>query len=208
MLAQYTMFVIGNIVSGKSSACRYLASLGGRYIDLDQLAKDLYVPGSQLVDDIAREFGIEVLSETEGIDRSALARIAFATPENTARLNAIVHPYVREALDRLLDPCCCMPRITTYPFTVVEVSVPAAVEDLFSMADDVVAISVPRDLRRKRALGRGMSLQDFERRADSQPTDDEISRMASVVIDNSGSTVDLERKLRELLVSRGVLDET
>ena len=204
ILAHYTMFVIGNIASGKSSACRYLAALGGRYIDLDELAKNLYVPGSQLVDDIAREFGIEVLSETEGIDRSALARLAFATPENAELLNAIVHPYVREALDRLLEPCCCMPVTEKYPFTVIEVSVPAAVKDSFSLADDIVAISVSLDVRRARALGRGMSLFDFERRAGSQPSDDEILSMATVVIDNSGSQDELERRLRELLLSRGV----
>ena len=44
----FTVFVLGNIASGKSTACRYFESRGAMLIDLDELAKSLYVP------DIAR----------------------------------------------------------------------------------------------------------------------------------------------------------
>ena len=45
----FTVFVLGNIASGKSTACRYLESHGAMLIDLDELAKSLYVPGSEIV---------------------------------------------------------------------------------------------------------------------------------------------------------------
>ena len=48
-----TFFLIGNIASGKSTAARYLERRGAMRIDLDQLAKDLYQPGSAVVDAIA-----------------------------------------------------------------------------------------------------------------------------------------------------------
>ena len=53
----FTVFVLGNIASGKSTACRYLESRGAMLIDLDDLAKSLYVPGSDLVGALAEEFG-------------------------------------------------------------------------------------------------------------------------------------------------------
>ena len=45
----FTVFVLGNIASGKSTACRYFESRGAMLIDLDELAKSLYVPGSCLL---------------------------------------------------------------------------------------------------------------------------------------------------------------
>ena len=57
----FTVFVLGNIASGKSTACRYLESRGAMLIDLDELAKSLYVPGSDIVNALAEEFGWDIL---------------------------------------------------------------------------------------------------------------------------------------------------
>ena len=57
----FTVFVLGNIASGKSTACRYLESHGAMLIDLDELAKSLYVPGSDIVNALAEEFGWDIL---------------------------------------------------------------------------------------------------------------------------------------------------
>lgn len=57
----FTVFVLGNIASGKSTACRYFESRGAMLIDLDELAKSLYVPGSDIVNTLADEFGWDIL---------------------------------------------------------------------------------------------------------------------------------------------------
>ena len=57
----FTVFVLGNIASGKSTACRYFESRGAMLIDLDELAKSLYVPGSDIVNALADEFGWDIL---------------------------------------------------------------------------------------------------------------------------------------------------
>ena len=88
----FTVFVLGNIASGKSTACRYLESHGAMLIDLDELAKSLYVPGSDIVNALAEEFGWDILDEEGGIRRSILASRAFASPDSVARLNGLVHP--------------------------------------------------------------------------------------------------------------------
>lgn len=104
----FTVFVLGNIASGKSTACRYLESHGAMLIDLDELAKSLYVPGSDIVNALAEEFGWDILDEEGGIRRSILASRAFASPDSVARLNDLVHPVLIEQLSlRILDPVCC-----------------------------------------------------------------------------------------------------
>lgn len=200
-----TLFLIGNIASGKSTAARYLERRGALRIDLDELAKDLYQPGSAVVDEIAAEFGWDVVNANGGIDRAVLADRAFATPEDTARLNAIVHPVVLEQLGlRLLPANCCSVMVPEHPFAVVEVSAPEGFEDAFALADEVVAITAPLEVRRVRAIERGMDADDFDRRAECQPSDERLLALATRSIDNSAADDSLFDSLDALLEELGV----
>lgn len=200
-----TLFLIGNIASGKSTAARYLERRGALRIDLDELAKDLYQPGSAVVDEIAAEFGWDVVNANGGIDRAVLADRAFATPEDTARLNAIVHPVVLEQLGlRLLPANCCSVMVPEHPFAVVEVSALEGFEDAFALADEVVAITAPLEARRVRAIERGMDADDFDRRAECQPSDERLLALATRSIDNSAADDSLFDSLDALLEELGV----
>lgn len=200
-----TLFLIGNIASGKSTAARYLQRRGALRIDLDELAKDLYQPDSAVVDEIAAEFGWDVVNANGGIDRAVLADRAFATPEDTARLNAIVHPVVLEQLGlRLLPANCCSVMVPEHPFAVVEVSAPEGFEDAFALADEVVAITAPLEARRVRAIERGMDADDFDRRAECQPSDERLLALATRSIDNSAADDSLFDSLDALLEELGV----
>ncbi len=200
-----TLFLIGNIASGKSTAARYLERRGALRIDLDELAKALYQPGSAVVDEIAAEFGWDVVNANGGIDRAVLADRAFATPEDTARLNAIVHPVVLEQLGlRLLPANCCSVMVPEHPFAVVEVSAPEGFEDAFALADEVVAITAPLEARRVRAIERGMDADDFDRRAECQPSDERLLALATRSIDNSAADDSLFDSLDALLEELGV----
>lgn len=200
-----TLFLIGNIASGKSTAARYLERRGALRIDLDELAKALYQPGSAVVDEIAAEFGWDVVNANGGIDRAVLADRAFATPEDTARLNAIVHPVVLEQLGlRLLPANCCSVMVPEHQFAVVEVSAPEGFEDAFALADEVVAITAPLEARRVRAIERGMDADDFDRRAECQPSDERLLALATRSIDNSAADDSLFDSLDALLEELGV----
>ena len=200
-----TLFLIGNIASGKSTAARYLERRGALRIDLDELAKDLYQPGSAVVDEIAAEFGWDVVNANGGIDRAVLADRAFATPEDTARLNAIVHPVVLEQLGlRLLPANCCSVMVPEHRLAVVEVSAPEGFEDAFALADEVVAITAPLEVRRVRAIERGMDADDFVRRAVCQPSGERLLALATRAIDNSAADDSLFDSLDALLEELGV----
>lgn len=203
----FTLFLLGNIASGKSSAARYLESRGAMRIDLDQLAKDLYQPGSQVVNDLCERFGYDILTPDGTVQKALLADRAFATPEDTADLNAIVHPYLVDQLSLRLLPTCCTVEEPRCRFAVVEVSAPGSFCDAFSLADEVMTIDVPCDLRRERAIVRGMSVDDFERRNALQPTDAELRDLADVIIDNSGDVSALESQLDSWLSAHDFAEE-
>lgn len=201
----FTIFLIGNIASGKSCAARYLECRGALRIDLDELAKGLYQPGSQLVADIADAFGWDVLDGRGGIRRDVLACRAFASPEEAERLNGLVRPALLHQLGlRLLPANCCSTVVPDHPVAVVEVSVPRGFEDAFGLADGIVAITAPLELRRRRAIERGMDGADFDRRAEAQPSEDELCAMADAVIDNSAADDSLFRALDAYLAEHGV----
>lgn len=201
----FTVFVIGNIASGKSTATRYLESLGARRVDLDVLAKDLYIPGTELVQRLAEAFGWDILDELGCIRPARLASRAFASPEQTDRLNAIVHPAVLEQLSKMLLPVpCCSVYVPVAPLTVVEVSAAASFTDAFGLADEVIAVTAPLEVRRARAIERGMSAEDFDARASIQPTEDELCALATCVIDNTAADDSLYAKLDMWLEEHGV----
>lgn len=194
-----TVFLIGNIASGKSTASRYLESKGAERIDLDRLAKSLYVPGSHVVNELACEFGPSILDPRGGIDTAALARVAFSSPERTSRLSAITHPYVLHALqDRLFDPS------SETHLKVVEVTAPADFVDAFVLADLVVTIAAPLAVRRARAIERGMDPADFDARAAAQPSDAVLDAMADVRIDNTAADDSLFQELDRIVLREGL----
>ena len=49
----------------------------------------------------------------------------------------------------------------------------------------MIAVSAPLEVRRERAIARGMSVVDFDARASVQPSEDEIIAMADHCIDNT-----------------------
>ena len=202
----FTVFVLGNIASGKSTACRYLKSHGAMLIDLDELAKSLYVPGSDIVNALA-EFGWDILDGEGGVRRNILASRAFVSPDAVARLNSIVHPVLIEQLSlRILDPVCCTVSSPRYPFAVVEVSAPTGFEDAFGLADEILVISAPLAVRRERAIHRGMRSSDFDARSACQPDEASLCNLATTVIDNAAGDISLFEQLDAWLARHGFGD--
>lgn len=201
----YSIFLIGNIASGKSSAAAYFERRGARRIDLDSVCKNMYVPGSAIVDDLIEAFGLDILSSDGGINTSKLAARAFVDSDSTNKLNSIVHPFIAQYVAQVLLPSnCCSTLVPDFPLTVVELSVASEYCDLLPLADEVLAISAPEDVRRDRAIARGMSPADANRRISVQPAERDLIALATTVIVNDGSEAALYEKLDTWLRDRSI----
>ncbi len=185
----------GGIAAGKSVAARRFAALGATLVDADVLAREAVAPGSAGLDAVVDAFGVGVLDGHGGLDRPALARIVFSDAAARAQLDAIVHPVVRrlsaerEAAAVALDPGA-----------VVVHDIPLLVET--GRADDfhvVVVVHAPAVLRVERLVRlRGMTREEAEARVAAQARDDARLAAADVVLDGTGSDVDLERQVDDL----------
>jgi dephospho-CoA kinase len=86
----------GGIASGKSRVLRRLAAAGLETLDLDRIGHEVMAPGGPAYGDVVLAFGPGILAADGTVDRKRLGAVVFADPAARARLDAIVHPRVRE----------------------------------------------------------------------------------------------------------------
>ena len=191
----YTVLLAGGIGSGKSTVARELEALGCRRIDLDQLSREVLRPGSVVLQQIADAFGSDVVSPKTGeLNRRLLAERAFATQADAERLEAIELPAIRALLAQRLEELASSQRPPE--ICVVEVPLLDRMGEGISLADEVLVVSCPLELRRKRAIERGMDGDDFDARVANQPSDEWLRAHATCVIENDGSYEDLVNRVR------------
>ncbi len=182
----------GGIGAGKSTVAALLAGRGAVIVDADQIAREIVQPGSPALDALVAEFGDDILNEDGTLARARLAARAFADPEGTGRLNAIMHPRIRDEGQR---------RISAQPDAqVVVYDMPLLVETgQADLVDVVVVVDVPVDTQIARAVGqRGLEEADVRRRIAAQATRAERLAAADVVIDNSGTEAQTRAQVEDL----------
>ncbi len=89
----------GGIGSGKSTVAGLFAARGVPVIDADEIARRLAAPGQPAYREIVALFGPAILDPDQRIDRNQLRRRVFEQPAERLRLEAILHPEVRRAME-------------------------------------------------------------------------------------------------------------
>ena len=89
-----TLGITGRSGCGKSTVTAVFAARGIPLADADQLSREILLPGSPLLPQLAECFGADVIKEDGTLDRRLLADRAFATPEGKAALDALTHPEI------------------------------------------------------------------------------------------------------------------
>ena len=180
----------GGIGSGKSAVAEFLEVCGAVIIDSDQLARDVIERGTEGFEAILTAFGDTVLTDGE-IDRSTLADIVFHDENQRKKLEAIIHPLVREAAESL------MKKLPTD--SVVINQIPLLVESNGAKRfDHVITVSASEELRRQRLLQRGLKDYEITKRIQAQVDDAAREEIADSIIKNEGSLEDLERIVENL----------
>jgi dephospho-CoA kinase len=187
----------GGIAMGKSHAARAFRAFGVPVFDADAAVHELLAPGGGAIRAVAAAFPGS-LSEMQGIDRAALGRLVFADPVARRRLEAILHPRVREAEGRFLARCCRDGR------RIVVLDIPLLLETGGERrCDRVAVVSAPAWLQVQRAMARpGMTAARLDAIRASQLPDRLKRRRADFVIvsglDRGATVRQIGAVLREL----------
>ncbi|MDT0276955.1 dephospho-CoA kinase [Blastococcus goldschmidtiae] len=178
----------GGIGSGKSTVAGLLAERGAVVVDADRIAREVVEPGTPGLAAIVDAFGESVLAADGSLDRPALASVVFTDPAARARLDAIVHPLVRERSVQLIAAAS--------PDAVLVNDVPLLVETgQAGTYDLVLVVQADLETRLARLVERGTSREDAHARIAAQATDEERRAAADVVLDNSGTLEQLAEQV-------------
>ena len=202
--------ITGGIGSGKSVIAKQLRQMGYEVYDTDSEAKRLIVEDAHVREQITALFGPEAYKDgvyqtafvaQQVFNANSLSPIANSPSPNPllARLNAIVHPAVREDILR---------RFTSPPFRgeseggllFIECAI-LYTAHLDELCDKVVVVTAPEEVRLARTIARDHSDIDKVRaRMRAQNVEEDIRR-ADIIINNDGNTpipILCEQILKEL----------
>jgi dephospho-CoA kinase len=188
-----TIGLTGGIGSGKSTVAQLLGARGAAFVSADLVGHRSYRKGTPTYERLVEAFGDEIIGADGEIDRQKLGRRVFADPEERRRLNDIVWPAMAEMMARDLDEF----RAKGTQVTVLEAAI--LLEAGWQWLVDEVWVVVATT---QTAIGRleaaGMDREHAEARIRSQLSNEERIFQADVVIENNGSTAELEKTVEAL----------
>jgi dephospho-CoA kinase len=164
----------GGLASGKSKVRELLDGAGVLTIDADRVGHRVLESDGPAFADVASRWP-EVVRNGE-IDRSALADVVFNDPAELAALEAITHPHIFDMISAQVE----------------EVDGPVVVETPIlghSLGTEWrrLVVDCRDDVRLKRAIDRGMRLDDARARMSRQPSREKWLSVADLVLPNHGS---------------------
>ncbi|MGG3839333.1 dephospho-CoA kinase [Paenibacillus thiaminolyticus] len=192
----------GGIASGKSTVSRLLVERGALLVDADRIAREIVLPGSPALDQIADRFGADMLLPDGSLDRKRLGNVVFSNAAARKALEEITHPAIRQEM------ITQMRRLEEeHPQSLVVVDVPLLYESgLTDRFEEIVVVYVPQAIQLERLMRRdGLTEAEASERLLSQ-WDIEMKReRADYVIDNSNGIEETGQQVEQFWLQKGLL---
>lgn len=171
----------GGIGSGKSYVVRIFEKLGIHAYDSDSRAKALYDEDCELLKNVARLAGSDVLKPDGSLDRTLFASRIFSDSSLLSKVEELVHPAVVADFNKWMQ---CQ----TSDFVIFESAIFLQKPCLAHLADKVLTVTAPKEARLERAQRRDKSdAEAVRRRMASQWSDEELIAKSDFVIVNDGT---------------------
>ncbi|MDR2458435.1 MAG: dephospho-CoA kinase [Clostridiales Family XIII bacterium] len=196
--------ITGGIGSGKSTVSRFLVKNFWTVLDADKIAKEVCSAGKPALKKIQNVFGEKSINIYEELDRRYISRIVFSDKDNLEKLNAIVHQYIFEYIDSRIEIAKQYLRESKQKIKVLEkifIDAPLLIESgLDKKCNEVWLITADRKKRIERAMSNyGLTKDEVIKRIDVQISDDKKKKYADFIIENNGSILELEEKIKSKL---------
>ncbi len=203
-MARQTSFIVGltgGIGTGKTRVADLLRDLGAAVECADRITREQQAPESPGLAAIVEAFGEEYLTPQGELDRARLGKLVFDDRDARVRLNRIMHPLVTgEYMRRTQEH---LHRGT--PVVVLDIALLLEGRRVGRGAgavlpfDVIVLVYAREDQQLERVMARdGLSREDALARIRAQLPIEEKRQLADVVIDNTSSWEDTEKRVREL----------
>ncbi len=187
----------GGVGMGKSTAADFLRQRGLEVVDTDEIARRVVTPGQPAVREIAATFGDHVVDSSGQLRRETLAQIVFADDMARRRLEAILHPRIRELW--LAETRRWRATGVAQGVVVIPLLFETGAEAEF---DATLCLACSAATQRERLVERGWSEEEAARRNRAQwPVEKKMGRSTYVVWNEAGLAVlaaQLDRVLKQI----------
>jgi dephospho-CoA kinase len=188
----FVVGLTGGIGSGKSAAADAFAARGAAVVDTDAIAHELTGPDGDAMPAIRDAFGPGVVTADGRLDRARMRDLAFRDGTARKRLEAILHPMIRQV---------SAARVASARAPYVVLVVPLLVEgrDYRERVNRVVVVDVPEAVQIERTMARsGLDREQVLRILAAQASREARLAAADDVIDNAGDRAALDSRVGQL----------
>lgn len=184
MAFKYAIVLTGSIATGKSSTVKLLEAAGFHIIDADKIAHKILDEQHQA---IAEKFGETLVHECK-VDRKALGAIIFSDNTKRKELEAVLHPLIYEEIERLSIEQDALGK----PYFI---DIPLFFENKRYPIEKSLVVYTTEEQQLERLMAReGYTKEEALNRIQAQIPVEEKRKLATYVIDNSGTLTQLKKE--------------
>ena len=178
---RFVLALTGGIASGKGAVADCFSRKGVPVFDADVIARELVRPGAPALAEIAATFGAAMLTASGELDRQRMRELAFSNPAERRKLEAILHPRVRDALREAVAHCAAA-------YCVLAIPLLAEVRKDYGFVDRVLVVDASPSVQRLRLIQRDRRTPEAAAaEIAAQASREQRLAIADDVIDNDGS---------------------
>ena len=175
-----TLGLTGKTGAGKTTVAAYLKEKGCYIIDGDVIARQITEKGSEVLPILQEAFGENILDEKGELIRKKLAERAFSSKENTALLNSITHPVIKQRCYKEMQKAEAL----GYKTAIIDAAA-LLDSDCKDLCQKIIVVTAPEDIRLERILSRdGITKQQAMTRIKAQKDDEYYFSHADIIIRN------------------------
>lgn len=185
--------ITGNIASGKTLIESLLHEEGIITIDTDNIVHDILSQDKEIIEKVKNLFDIDVIDNEGKIDRKKVGNIVFNDKEKLKELENILHPEVKNVVDRFFEQ--------NKNEKIIAVSVPQLYESGWEVYFDyVLLVAADDEARLRRLINRNnLTEEAAKKRLAAQISQEEKAKKADFFIDNSKDVEDTRVQLKCIL---------
>lgn len=185
----YCVGLTGGIASGKSAVAHAFEALGIVIADADIAAREAVAPGSDGLAEVVAAFGVDILDDTGALDRAAMRRRVFGDGAARKRLEAIIHPRVRESLARQ-----CAQATSPYAIVAIPLLAEVGARSAYPWLQRILVVDVPVEVQHARLIQRDdIDATLADKMIGAQATREQRLAIADDIVVNTGTFDELQK---------------
>ena len=188
----YVIGLTGGIGSGKTTVANLFLKYGIEVIDTDDIARELTSTNGEAIPLIREVFGQAVIASDGSLDRVAMRELVFSSPQEKARLEAILHPMIRKRSQEQ-----CLSAKSAYVLLVVPLLLESG--HYKGLIKRVVVVDCAEEVQVSRVMKRnGLTADAVRSIMRTQASREERQMIANDVIHNDGNEGELLHQVEAL----------